>query len=151
MLYIRWMGGFRRCGNLHDSLQFELNRYASDEVAVEPIERDGQQVNAKVGLLVDKTAVVKHFAGDCWSEYDHHGQRLYKTRNPRAAATRHREAWASPVYVGIVVASGVYRDAGEGFQNLPRKIRGTIRWYADMYNLPVYHLGQNGKLEVVKF
>ncbi|MEG3070987.1 MAG: hypothetical protein RQM92_09435 [Candidatus Syntrophopropionicum ammoniitolerans] len=150
MLFVRWMGSFRKAGTLHEALKFELSRRISDEVAVEPIGGSGQQVNAKVGLLVDKNAVIKAFNGDCWSEHDGWVQ-LYKTRNPRASNSRHREAWACAIYTGIVIASGIYRDAGEGFENLPRRIRGTVKWYADMYDLPVYHLDKNGKLEVVKF
>lgn len=149
MLYVRWMGAFRKVAPLHEALKYELNRPVTDEVAVEPINADGQQVNAKVGLLVDKKAVVKTFRGDCWSERRPDG-RLCKTRNPRLAPGRHMEAWANPRYTGIIVSAGVYRDRGEGFYNLPARIRGTIKWYSNLYGLPVYHL-VGGKLEVVVF
>lgn len=155
--FVRWLGAFRNGGSLHGSLDFELNRNSTDEVAVEPFYKKSRVAHARVGLLVDKKAIVKEFSGDCWSEPTEEGK-LQKTRNPREAKSTHREAWANPHYVGVVIkgrkgstgyGSG-YNPRNEGFHNLPKKVRSTIKWYADLYNLPVYNLDVNGKLRKVK-
>lgn len=135
-IYVRWLGAFRRMGTLHQSLNYELNRRIDEEVAVERIDEKSFIDHARVGLLIDKKAVVKKFNGDCWSEYNV-GGKLCKTRRPTGL---HREAWAHPAYTAIVVSCGIGRPDGEGFYNLSKKVQNTIKWYSELYNLPILNL-----------
>jgi hypothetical protein len=144
MIYVRWLGAFRKSGTLHESINFEFNRQKTDEVAVEPIKEQSYIFQARVGLLTKNSAIIKKFNGDCWSEYVDDGK-LEKTRNPRHSNSEHLEAWAIPVYTGIVCKG---RNKKEGYYNLPKKIRSTIKWYSDLYNLPIYNLIGNKLVKI---
>ena len=136
--YIRWLGAFRREGSLSESFRFEFGR--QDEVACERIMKRSH-VWAKVGLLVAPTAVFKRFNGDCWSEYRRRGKRvrLKKTRNPRRSGSVHAEAWAKPVYTGIVVKG----------KDLRAPIWGAVKRAARRYRVPVYRLKKGGHLKKI--
>lgn len=137
-MIIRWMGAYRKKANLNQSLVYELNRPATDEVAAELIMdgRGSRIYYPRVGLLVSEPAAFKVFNGDCFSEYENN--RLVKTRNPRGTA-KYREAWCHPVYTAIVVKR----------QDLPKQITRTLKWVSETYDLPIYRLSKKGNLKEI--
>lgn len=147
-IYVRWLGAFRAPKNesgerysLLDSLLYEVR--TPHEVACEPIgytngladaniywyqdsedpTRQGSQVNARVGLLIDRSCITKKFRDDCWSEYDENNH-LKKTRSGKRCSN-HSEAWtnASPVYTGLVIKT----DDKGGFFNLKKSTQECVK------------------------
>ena len=147
-IYVRWVGAFRAPKNesgerysLLDSLLYEFR--TPHEVACEPIgytdgladaniywhknswdpTRQGSQVNARVGLLIDRSCIIKKFRDDCWSEYDKNGH-LVKTRKGKHCSN-HSEAWtnSSPIYTGLVIKT----DDKGGFFNLKKTTQECIK------------------------
>lgn len=129
-MIVRWMGAFRKgAGSLHEALGAELSGVLP-EVAAERISfcddsYDFGAVNAGIGLVIAKSAVIKEFKGDVWSER-HPAGILEATRKP--ARTAHNELFCRPDYRAIIV-----RDWGY----LPRKTRSTVAYYARRYHLPI--------------
>ena len=80
--FVRWMGAYGKKGSLENSIQFEMNRKATDEVACEGICGFTRMQHCRVGLLVDKKNIITSFNGDCYSRKLPNGK-LEKTRNPR--------------------------------------------------------------------
>ena len=116
-MYVRWLGAFRKNGSLSEAIRFEMTR--TTNVACEHFKKKSRVRKARVGLLVDPTAVYKNFKGDVWSEYDPNGN-LYYTQKPYEACSDHTESWAKPVYTGLVIKNG-------SFENLSPKARDEIR------------------------
>jgi len=144
-MVVRWLGAFRKnSGSLHESLSFELSRSSSDEVATEPLARNMKRnikisyIDARVGLVVKTSAIIKVFKGDCWSEYNEDGK-LKKTKKPNSKS--HWETWAHPIYVGIIV---------KDFASMTAKHQKTIMWFCDVYHLPVLNFRFDGKIKEVK-
>ena len=139
-MYIRWLGCFRKNGSLSEAIDFEFTR--NTDVACEQLIKGKSKVHkARVGLLVDPSAVYKKFPGDVWSEYTVDGE-LHPTRKGYEALSEHREAFAHPVYTGLVIKDG-------SFDNLSGKARHQIISAVTRWNIPVYHLKANGKLEQI--
>lgn len=130
-MYIRWLGAFRKNGSLSEAIAFETTR--ATDVACERLQNGKSFVNqARVGLLVDPKAVYKRFDGDVWSEYTSDG-RLYTTRKGYEASSKHQEAFAKPVYTGIVIKNA-------SFATLKYTARAEILAAHELYALPVYKL-----------
>lgn len=139
-MYVRWLGAFRKSGTLEESLTFEFSR--KNEVACEKIDNRGRSAIpfARVGLLIDPKAVLKHFKFDVWSEYREDGT-LYSTRHSfdgKGIESSHKEAWAMPVYTGIVLKEC-------SLQNLRHKSRKVIEDFARENGITIYKL-TSGKL-----
>ncbi len=122
-MIIRWLGAFGKNGSLQDSIQFELNR--DSEVAAELLKNKSLISHARIGLLVKNSAVVKKFDGDCWSVREDGG--LVKSRNPKTARSQHKEVWAKPNYIGLVVKSRITKSAFK-----------EIKYIASIYNLDLF-------------
>lgn len=138
-MIVRWLGAFRKgAGNLHDSLLAELTGQVGFELAAEPLQHGKSFVPGNVGLLAKRSALVKKFTGDVWSER-HPAGNLEKTRRPAQAKSRHEEAWIRPDFAGIVVV-----DWG----NLGGQTRKTVEYFAKRFEIPVFQL-QKGKLKEV--
>lgn len=135
-MYIRWMGAFRKNGSLAEAVEFELSR--ATNVACEQL-IDGKSLveQARVGLLVDPKAVYKRFSGDVWSEYTADGM-LHTTRKGYEAKSDHKEAFAHPVYTGIVIKNA-------SLVTLSFAARKEISEIVKRHNLPIYRLVK-GKL-----
>ena len=134
MKAIRWLGAFRKeSGSLIDSFIFELTQTQREEVAAEAIDKKSLIEQARVGLLVKRSAIVKVFSADCWSEYSN--KKLYKTRNPRLATGDHREIWCRPDYVAIVV---------KDWDHLKKRVKQPVRYIADRFELPILELKKGG-------
>ena len=147
-MFIRWLGAFRssKC-SLLDSIEYEMNRADSIQFACEHINKKygAQRIHARVGLMVNPSAIFREFRGDVWSERDNAGK-LFKTLN-RSDITRaecgfgHTEAWASGhPFTGIVV---------KGWYEVSGKSRNAIRTASEKYELPVYEINKRGKLELI--
>lgn len=145
MKVVRWLGSYGKANSLHASLQWELGQSVRQELAAEPIEGCTSGIpQSKIGLLAARTAVIKIFNGDCWSilvpfpsaeDGDLAGASLKKTRNPRCS-TLHREAWIRPEYRAIVV---------KGWNNIRPSTQKTLRWFAEMYHLPILDMNREWK------
>ena len=135
-MIIRWLGAFAKGGTLAESIQYEINRSATDEVAAEYIKEGLSEIrHARVGLLVASKALIKRFNGDCYSVLEN--GKLVKTRNPKDTGSQHIECWVNPIYKGIVVKGKISKSA---FM--------TIRHIAGINNIPVMIL-KGGKLKTV--
>lgn len=130
-MYIRWMGAFRKNGSLSEAIIYELTR--NTNVACEQLQKGKSLVNfARVGLLVDPKAVYKRYKGDVWSEYTPDGK-LHTTRKGYEAKSRHKEAFAKPIYTGIVI-----KDAS--LATLKYSARAEIISVHKQCLIPVYKL-----------
>ena len=137
-MYIRWLGSFRTNGSLSESIDFEMSRQTN--VACEKFNRLSQ-VRAKVGLLVDPSAVYKKFPSDVWSEYTPDGN-LYHTSVWYDGKTKHKECFAKPIYTGLVIKGGF-----DLLKNAARKqILVAIK---EGFSLPIYNL-VDGKLTEIR-
>lgn len=145
-MIVRWLGAFRKEYTLHQSLQFELTRV--DERAAERIPKGSKisLVGASLGLLFQPKDAIKHFTGDCWSEYNEEGK-LVKTRNPRRAGSGHTESWVVGHPVAIVI-KGNGSNPNFGYENLRRKTQKTIAYFAARYALKVYNFKKGKLVEV---
>jgi len=106
--YIRWIGAFRKSReyNLQKALDFEL--ISKSEKACEKVFDLTPQVRSKIGLLVDRCAIIATFKGDVWSVNTTDG-RLERTRKPAKSA--HTEAFCRPIYRGVVIHYTLNRTA----------------------------------------
>lgn len=141
-MYVRWLGAFRKGnGNMLDSIRFEINSQADRESACEQF-KGVSEVRATIGLLVNPKNIIKSYRGDCWSEYD--GNKLYKTRNPRRAKSKHNESWVTGKnsFQGIVLARPL--DNYKGF------IQEQIKQAHDEFGLPVYYLKEGKRARLVQ-
>lgn len=135
-MYIRWMGAFRKNGSLSEAVCFELSR--TTDVACEQLQSGKSLVDhARVGLLVDPKAVYKRFAGDVWSEYTVDGS-LHATRKACEAGSKHKEAFAKPVYTGLVIKNA-------SLETLGYAARQEVIKAVEQHDLPLYKLVK-GKL-----
>jgi len=132
-LIIRWMGAFRKEGNLLDSIQWEFNG-VDRECAAELLDGDQSMIRyAKVGVLINPKKVIKAFNGDCWSVVGDDG-RLKKTRNPRYSSGYHKEVWIRPKgRLGIVIKGRVSGKLRVALRNLSKKL-----------GVPLYYLRKEG-------
>ena len=147
-IYVRWLGAFaRHSTSLHESLQYELGKEsAHEEAACEWIKKgERSHIHQKVGLLVPRHSIIRRFPGDVWSEYDEDG-RLHTTQRPNRS---HTECFLTRKngFAGIVVKG---RYVGEGYHNLPKKVKSAVAFFARKYSLPVYDLGGDTLKEVMK-
>ena len=132
-LIIRWMGAFRKEGNLLDSIQWEFNG-VDRECAAELLDGDQSMIRyAKVGVLIDPRKAIKSFTGDCWSVVGDDGK-LKMTRNPRHANGYHREVWIRPKGRLAIVIKG--RVSG--------KIRVALRNLSKKLKVPLFYLRKEG-------
>lgn len=130
-MFIRWLGAFGKNGSLSESVAFEMSR--STDVACERLQKGRSLIDhSRVGLLVDPTAVYKRFDGDVWSEYSPSGD-LAPTRKAYEAQSHHKEAFAKPVYTGIVIKNG-------SLATLKYEARAEVVKSARAFNLPIYKL-----------
>lgn len=131
-MYVRWLGAFRKNGSLAESLDFEFSR--ATDVACEKIKnRGGSKIrHCRLGLLVDPKAVYRVYQGDVWSEYQADGT-LFATRSQWEAHSSHCEAFAKPVFTGLVIKGGSLKD-------LSAEARATVLAATRQYNLPLYKL-----------
>ena len=140
-MIVRWLGAFKKSGDLTSSLIFELAP-ASDLRCAEIIRKGSpSQIKSAVGLLVASSALVRRYNSDVYSVRD--GKRLRQTRPEGAAYSSHTEAWVRPEYIGIVVKSR------ESAGLISRETWATIRETAGRHNLPVYRLTRAGQLEEI--
>lgn len=137
-MIIRWLGAFGKSNSLHESLQFEINRTATDEVAGEKIKKGmaSQIGHARVGLLVKNSAQIKFHKGDVYSFMEN--GKLKKQRNYRNAYGTHTECWVNAEYIGIVIKNKIQDSAFK-----------TILYIADLNNLPVYKFTKGGGLKKI--
>ena len=132
-MYIRWLGAFRKNGPLLEAITFEMNR--SNDVACEQLQKGKSLVKqARVGLLIDPKAVYKRYSGDVWSKYDVKGN-LYPTRKGYQAPlkSKHKEAFAKPVYTGIVIKNA-------SLLTLKYEARTELIKAVQTFDLPIYKL-----------
>ena len=135
-MYIRWMGAFRKNGSLSEAVLFELSR--TTDVACEQLVKGKSLVEqARVGLLVNPSAVYKRYNGDVWSEYTVDGK-LHTTRKGYEATSAHKEAFAKPIYTGLVIKNG-------SLATLSYAARQEIAEISKRHSLPVFRLVK-GKL-----
>ena len=133
-MIIRWLGAFGKSGSLAESIQYEINRAATDEVAAEYITSGVSQIHhARVGLLVSNRALLKKYNGDCWSVLEN--GKLVKTRNPKHAGSSHLEAWVNPIYKAIVIKDRISKQA-----------MTEVKHLASINDLPILIL-KGGKLK----
>jgi len=67
-MYIRWLGAFRKSGNLHESLLWEME-HCHREVAAEWLQSGHSLIShARVGLLLSNRAMIRRYRTDVWSE-----------------------------------------------------------------------------------
>lgn len=132
-MYIRWMGAFITNGSISDGISFEMTRESA--VACEHLQKGKSYIqHARIGLLVDPKAVYKRYSGDVYSHYTSNGC-LHTGRKPYEAGSksRHWEAFAKPVYTGIVIKNG-------SLETIKRAARKEILDACEQYHLPVYKL-----------
>ena len=130
-MIIRWLGAYGKKGGLLESLSFELSSDYSREVCAEEIKK-GQTSKikqARVGLLVKNSAVIKKNSGDVWSVYDNTGK-LVPTRKPVAS---HNEVWAFSDFVGVVVQTPIAK-------------LDTVKDFCADKKIPLFKLSKGGKL-----
>lgn len=138
-MYVRWLGAFRKSGySLLESIHYEVSVCGLKESACEKFKSDSK-VRAQIGLLCNPSKITKEFNGDCWSEYNRHGSRLHKTRNPKDARSEHLESWilGRDSFTGIVLCKGI-TEFNTYIQNQVREAHTST-------GLPVYRLMQGSK------
>lgn len=139
-MYIRWMGAFRKNGSLSEAVDFELQRETC--VACEKLQHGKSHVDhARVGLLVDPKAVYKRYKGDVWSSYTVDG-RLHTGRKGYEAHSDHWEAFAKPVYTGLVIKNG-------SLETLQFAARKEIQKICEQHQLPVYKLAKGSLIRIL--
>lgn len=136
MAAIRWIGAFGHASDLASSLEWELTQH-DREVAAEIVHGgQGTITHARIGLLVDKGAVIRAFPGDVWS-VTREGGRLEATRQATGWHKNHTEAFCRPEYAAIVL-----KDHPARFR--PSVLK-AVKDAAEKHGLPVIMLARNGK------
>lgn len=132
------MGAFRKNGSLSEAIQFELSRETF--VSCERLQKGKSLIDhARVGLLVDPKAVYKRYNGDVWSEYSA-ASHLHTHRKGYQASSKHKEAFAKPVYTGIVIKNG-------SFDTFRFDAREELKEIHERYNLNVYRLSKDSLIK----
>lgn len=133
-IYVRWLGAFGHSTSLSSSFEYELE-ICDREVAAEMIDLGNWCANiehARVGLIMDRSAVHKVFPGDVWSVSSNRSRRLQTTQYGVRHSHSHTECFCDPSYAGIVVR-GAWED-------LSQAARTQILQASARYDLPIYTL-----------
>lgn len=141
-MVVRWLGAFGKGSDLATSLSWELTQ--DREVAAEHISSgNGKIRHARVGLLVDKRAVIRVFPGDVWSVAGEDGKlRATRYASGYALRRRHHEAFCCPVYRAIVIKDHPDR--------IKPAIMATVRSASASFALPIVWIDGKGKKHSVK-
>ena len=133
-MLIRWLGAFRGKGwkySLSEVFEYELS-CSKIKAAEDAVKGKSHIHQARIGLLVNKRAIVRKYQTDVWSEYDVHGN-LRPSRGEYKTSSIHKECFVKPDYIGVVI-----------------KGRGEIKQeHLDAcfaLGLPVYRLFRNGTM-----
>lgn len=141
-MVIRWIGAFGKASSLADALDWELGINAR-EVAAEHIRGgNGRVAHARVGLLVDRRAVIKTFPGDVWSVVGK-DDKLHATRYAcDILSCRQHEAFCRPVYRAIVLKEHPAR--------MKPSVMHAVAEAAKKFALPVIWIDRKGKKHSVQ-
>lgn len=141
-MVVRWLGAFGKGSDLAASLSWELTQ--NREVAAEHITSgNGKIRHARVGLLVDKRAVIRVFPGDVWSVAGEDGKlRATRYASGYALTGRHSEAFCRPVYRAIVI-----KDHPDRIKPV---VMNAVRGASEGFSLPIVWIDSKGKKHSVK-
>ena len=123
-MFVRWMGAFGKKGSLYSSLNWELLN-CSKEVACEHLSKGKSSIHqSKVGLIIPKSAILKMYSGDVWSEYK--GDKLVPTRHIRNYTHKqYHECFAKPLGtikgLKIIVQGKILNKTLRQVKNLAKK------------------------------